>query len=181
MTFVLSAVLVPTILLLIFLLRSKDQHHSAGYSSDSYLSCGDLSIALREVCRDMLTPKTSVFLNKNAPVKVVALFGKQQQQLAQYSLRVASETLFRNLPRNNHGRSSFSRETLGRQPSDARRLFLLTACTVGRIELGVLRSLDWSLPRSVQAWISAKTLMGLGILLDERTSEPPLRPQRSAV
>ena len=55
MILALTAVLLLTILLAALLLRVR-QGHPAEYLSSSYSSCGDLSIALREVCRGVLTP-----------------------------------------------------------------------------------------------------------------------------
>jgi len=180
MIFVLSAVLVSIVLLFALLLKGKEQHHSAEYPSSSYLSCGDLSMALREICRGVLTPKTLMFLSENAPTEVITSFGKQQQRLARYSLRVASDTLVQSLARRSYKQSNFSGGRFGGQPSDAWGLFLLAVCTVGRMELSVLRSVNWSVPRSVQAWISAKTLMSLGTLLDESNSVTERRFRESA-
>src|SRR5882672_11294599 len=96
MILALTAVLLLTILLAALLLRSK-QDDPTEYLANSYSSWGDLSIALRGVCRGVLTPKTLMFLTANAPAKVITSFGRQQQRLARYSLRVASDTLVQRL------------------------------------------------------------------------------------
>jgi hypothetical protein len=170
MIFALTALLVFTVLLLALLLKNNEQHHPTENLSNSYLSRGDLSVALRQVCWDMLTPNTLMFLTANAPAEVITSFGKQRQQLARYSLRVASDILVQSLADRSHGRSSLSGGSSDAQPSRTQGLFLLAVCTVGRMGLGVLRSVNWGVPSSVQAWISARILMSLGTLLGESTS-----------
>jgi hypothetical protein len=112
MILALTAVLFLTILLPALALRGK-QDHPAEYLARSYSSCRDLSIALREVCRGVLTAKTFMFLTANAPAEVITSFGRQQQRLARYSLRVASDTLVQSLAHRSYGRSSFHRAPFG--------------------------------------------------------------------
>ena len=164
MIFVISAVLVLTVLLPALLISSNEQH-PAGHRCRC--SRGDLSIALREVCQGVLTPKTLVFLAKNAPPEIITSFGQQQQRLARYSLRVASDALVQSLADRRYVRSSLSGGGLITRLAEVRSVFLLGVCTVGRIGLGVVRSINWGIPRSVQAWISARILMSLGALLEE--------------
>jgi hypothetical protein len=171
-----SAVLILTILLFALFSRGDGQEYLAEHRTRSYSSCRDLSIALREVCWGLLTPKTLMFLNANAPARVITSFGKQQQRLARYSLRVASDTLVQNLADGNYGGSSFSRGFVRVRRLEVRGLFLLAVCTAGRMGLGALRPVNWGVPRSIQVWISTKVLMSLGTLLAEPASAAERRP-----
>src|SRR5258708_33268548 len=119
MILALTAVLRLTVLLLWLSLRKKEQHHLSGLSR-SYLSYGDLSGALREVCRGILTPNTLTFLTVNVPAEITTSFGKQQQRLTQYSLRVASDTLVQSLAYRRYERSSLPRRFFGAELSKAR-------------------------------------------------------------
>ena len=181
MILVFCAVLILTILLFGLFLRDREQRYPSEHRSSSYSSCRDLSIALREVCWDVLTPNSLAFLTANAPAKVVTSFGQQQQRLARYSLRIASDTLVQSLADGSYGQSSFARGFVGVRRSEARGLFLLVVCTAGRLGLGALRSVNWGVPRSLQAWISAKVLMSLGTLLAESTSVAERRLQAEVI
>lgn len=158
MILALTAVTLLSLLLATLFLRAQ-RGHTGECLASSYSSCSDLSVALREVCRGVLAAKTIMFLTANAPAEVITSFGSEQQRLARYSLRVVSDTLVRSL----------AGGPFRSQASEARRLFLLAVCTVGRIGLGVLRSVNWGVPRSVQASISATVLMSFGKCLDEST------------
>jgi len=167
MILALSAVLLFTVLFLILLSRMRGLHPDAEYQRSAYLSSDRLSTALREVCQVVLTPKTLIFLTANAPTPVIESFGKQQQQLARYSLRVASTALVATLTnRNEIHQVSFRADSYSR----IRNFFILVVCLVGRLGLVVLSSLNWGISQSVQSWFSSKIVSSLGSLLTESSS-----------
>src|SRR5258708_1527152 len=166
MVFVILAILSVSILLLSALfLRDSERHPPADNFASGWRQL-NLSAALREVCQGVLTPKTLLFLGENAPAEITTAFGREQLRLARYSLRIASDTLVQNLAGKAHRRSGFSGAAVPDLPSGARSLFLLGMCTLGRIGLGLLRSVNWGVPRPAQAWVSARILLSMGTLLE---------------
>jgi len=165
MFFVILAILSLGILLSALILRDREAHPPAEYLASGWQHL-NLSAALREVCQAVLAPKTLLFLGENAPAEIATAFGREQLRLARYSLRIASDTLVQNLARKTHRRSNFSGAAVHGLPSGAKSLFLLALCTLGRMGLGLLRSMNWGVPSPAQAWISARILLSMGTLLE---------------
>ena len=165
MVFVILAILSLSILLFALFLKDGEGHPPAEYLASGWRHL-NLSAALREVCQGVLTPKTLLFLGENAPAEITTAFGREQLRLARYSLRIASDTLVQNLAGKIRPRSGFSGAVVPDLPSGARGLFLLGVCTLGRMGLGLLRSMNWGVPRPAQAWISSRILLSMGTLLE---------------
>jgi len=127
---------------------------------------GNPGLAFREVCRSVLNLHTLTFVAANAPSEVVSSFEVHQQRLASFSLQVASKMLVRQLTerRSRPFNGSLSR-LFQSSISKAKNGFLLVACTLGRLSLGVLRALRPGIPRRLQLSVSANILKNVGNLL----------------
>jgi hypothetical protein len=62
-------------------------------------SLNQLMLGLQEICRSILDPKALTFLRANAPAYAISSYRARQQQLAQLSLRVASDTVLHSIAR----------------------------------------------------------------------------------
>ena len=142
---------------------------------------GNPGLAFREVCRSVLNLHTLTFVAANAPSEVVSSFEGHQQQLASFSLQVASQMLVRQLTerRSRPFNGPLSR-LLQSSTSKAKNAFLLVACTFGRLSLGVLRALRPGIPRRLQLSVSANILKNVGnLLIDTEVASKPISDNRS--
>jgi hypothetical protein len=124
--------------------------------------------AFHEVCRSVLNPGSLSFVAANAPWEVVHSFEARQQQLASFSLRLASTMLVRQLRKTE--RNSFNRSLLlllQSLPLKMKHLMLLAACTLGRLGLGVLGVLRHGVSRHLQIGLSANILRNVGNVLTD--------------
>jgi hypothetical protein len=124
--------------------------------------------AFHEVCRSVLNPGSLSFVAANAPWEVVHSFEARQQQLASFSLRLASTMLVRQLRKTEH--NSFNRSLLlllQSLPLKMKHLMLLAACTLGRLGLGVLGVLRHGVSRHLQIGLSANILRNVGNVLTD--------------
>ncbi len=137
---------------------------------------GNPGLAFREVCRSVLNLNTLMFVAANAPSEVVSSFEVHQQRLASFSLQVASKMLVRQLTerRSQPFKGSLSR-LLQSSTSKAKNAFLLVACTLGRLSLGVLRTLRPGIPPRLQLSVSANILKNVGnLLIDTELAGEPI-------
>jgi len=124
--------------------------------------------AFHEVCRSVLNPDSLSFVAANAPWEVVNLFEAHQQQLASFSLQLASTLLVRQLRKIERNGFNRSLVLLFRSlPSKMKHVLLLVACTLGRLGLGALGVLRHRITRHFQIGLSANILRNVGDLLSE--------------
>jgi hypothetical protein len=149
-------------------------HMTDDYRNSDWPSANP-GLAVREVCRSVLNPRTLMFVAGNAPSDVVSSFQGHQRRLASFSLQVASTMLVQRLAERTSRpfNGSLSR-ILQSSAVKAKSAFLLLACTFGRVGLSVLRTLIPGLPRRLQLSVSAHILKNVGNLLME--AEPGRRP-----
>jgi hypothetical protein len=142
---------------------------------------GNPGLAFREVCRSVLNLHTLTFVAANAPSEVVSSFEVHQQQLASFSLQVASKMLVQQLTERRSRPFSGSLSRLFQSStSKAKNAFLLVACTFGRLSLGVLRALRPGIPRRLQLSVSANILKNVGnLLIDTEVASKPISDNRS--
>ena len=142
---------------------------------------GNPGLAFREVCRSVLNLNTLMFVAANAPSEVVSSFEGHQQRLASLSLQEASKMLVRQLTerRSRPFKGPLSR-LLQSSTAKAKNAFLLVACTLGRLSLGVLRALRPGIPHRLQLSVSANILKNVGnLLIDTEIASKPISDNRS--
>ena len=166
------AVAIVFLSLLAFRSLADGNHLSNDNYSSSCRSSARLVFGFREICRTVLDPNVVTFLTENAPAEVAASFRVRQEQLTRFSLRVASDALFRRLigKRDRHSESSFQ-GIIKRLVSRTEDSFLLFVCNIGRASLWFLKSLSYGIPRRVQLWVPAKVLSGIAGMVRHFASE----------
>jgi len=106
-----------------------------------YRSLDQLALRFDEMYRNVFDPKALTFLRENAPAYAITSYRVRQQQLAQFSLRVVTDTVFRSLASLGGPDSGLSiRHAVEISLFKARAGFLLLICFIGRV-----RTLDFGM------------------------------------
>jgi hypothetical protein len=133
---------------------------------DPYNSLDQLPLRFDEICRNVLGPKALTFLRENAPAYAITSYHVRQQELAQLSLRVASDTVFRSVAGRRSLESAFSiRHVVESSLFKARAGFLLLVCFIGRVGLWISQCLSSAIPRRAHFWLPTKVLSVIGATL----------------
>lgn len=110
-----------------------------------------------EICDSVLDPKALTFLTENAPAYAIASYRVRQHQLAQLSLRLASDTVLYDIAGANAFESSLSiRNMTERSISKVTAVFLVIVCSVGRTGLWIFQFLRLGVPRRIQFWVRGR-------------------------
>ena len=149
--------------------------------TDVFGSFDHLVFRFREVCDNILDPKNLAFLVENAPAYAIASYGIRQQELARFSLRVASTAVLHNITAAGTLDSASSLPVRAEKPiSKVKAAFLLFVCLTSRAGLWVFRYFNKVVPRSIQFWLPARvlTVVGstVGYLSHNLDEESPLDP-----
>lgn len=135
---------------------------------DLMLRSGRSTFTFPDICRTVLNPRSFSFVAANAPWQTVNSFELHRQRLAIVSLRVAKSVLLRQLrlAGGEAFESSFA-HFFHSLISTTKSAFLLSACTLGRVGLGMLSVLRHGIPRGLHLWASANILNNVGNLLTD--------------
>lgn len=173
------------VLLLLSLVRLQSTIRSSPFfqgHSGSYNASGRLSIGFREICRSVLDPNALTFLTRNAPAHVVASFRIRQQQLAHFSLRVASEAILHGLAENSLLGPAPSLQSIIRNSADkVKATVVLLLCAIGHAGLWLYQCLNWSVPRHAQLWLPTKVLSAVGATMNYLSTDSCLAETVGAV
>jgi len=163
--------LVATFLALIVLSRHEEPRAALERYRRSSHGGASIACAFEEICHSVLNPHSLSFVSTHAPAEARASFEVEQQRLARFSLQLASTVLLERLIDSNHqslGGSLSSR--LRYSVLTTKGAFLLAACALGRMSLGVPRSLHAFALQRMQVLYQPKFSERLAILSPIRSS-----------